>query len=146
MNIFGNLSFKIKFLIIPVILILIGVSVIGFLATNVLKENLFEEQYNNSVNLAENIEGQVADNSNSLETIDKMLEEKIETAANVTALNREDLSDEILREIMEQTMVQEISWYDQDGEIIYSTVDDYVGWKAEEVILFMILWSLTKKY
>ncbi|MFP4199069.1 MAG: hypothetical protein ACLFSO_05680 [Halanaerobium sp.] len=108
MNIFDNLSFKIKFLIIPIILILIGVSGIGFLATNVLKENLFEEQYNNSLNLAEQIEEQVADNSNSLETINKMLEEKIEAAANVTALNSDNLSNERLREIMEQTKVQEI--------------------------------------
>jgi len=141
MKLLNNLSFKIKFLIIPIILILIGVSGIGFLATNILKENLFKEQYNNSLNLAEQIEMQLADNSKSLQTIDKMLEEKIEAAANVTVLNRENLSNERLREIMGQTMVQEISWYNSEGEIIYSTVDNYVGWipeKGHPVHNFMI--------
>ncbi|RAK11768.1 methyl-accepting chemotaxis protein [Halanaerobium saccharolyticum] len=131
MKLLNNLSFKVKFIIIPIVLILIGVSGIGFLATSLLQENLFEEQYNNSLNLAEQVEMQVADNSNSLKTIDRMLEEKIEAAANVVTLNRDNLSNEQLREIMEQTMVQEISWYNSEGEIIYSTVDDYVGWTAE---------------
>ncbi|MGM0500023.1 MAG: methyl-accepting chemotaxis protein [Bacillota bacterium] len=131
MKLIDNLSLKVKFIIIPVILILIGFSSIGFLTTNLLKENLFTEQYNNSLNLAEQVEQQLADNSNSLATINKMLEEKIETAANVTILNRDDLSNKRLREIMDQTMVQEISWYNPAGEIIYSTVDDYVGWRAE---------------
>ncbi len=132
MKLLNNLSFKIKFLIIPIILILIGVSGIGFLATDILQENLLKEQYNNSLNLAEQVEMQVADNSNSLETINEMLEEKIEAAANVAALNRDDLSNERLREIMEQTKVQEIGWYNPEGETIYSTVDDYVGWEPEE--------------
>lgn len=127
----NNLSFKFKFLIIPVILILIGVSSISFLATRLLKENLLAEQYNNSLQLAEQVEQQLADNSNSLTTINKMLEDKIEAAANVTILSRADLSNQKLREIMKQTMVQEISWYNPKGEIIYSTVDDYVGWQAE---------------
>ncbi|MFN2339915.1 MAG: methyl-accepting chemotaxis protein [Halanaerobium sp.] len=131
MKLLNNLSLKTKFLIIPIVLILIGVSGIGFLAINLLQKNLFEEQYNNSLNLAEQIEEQVTDNSNSLETIDKMLEEKIEAAANVTALNSDNLSNERLREIMEQTKVQEIGWYNSEGETIYSTVDDYVGWKPE---------------
>jgi len=32
---------------------------------------------------------------------------------------------------MEQTKVQEIGWYNSEAETIYSTVDDYVGWKPE---------------
>jgi methyl-accepting chemotaxis protein len=132
MNLFNNLSIKTKFIIIPVILILIGISGIGFLATNILEENLFEEQYNNSLNLAEQLEQQVTDNSNSLQTINKMLSEKIITAANVTVLNRDNLSNEQLKEIMEQTMVQEISWYNPSAEITHSTVDSYVGWTAEK--------------
>ena len=131
MKLFNNLSFKVKFLIIPVVLMLIGFSVIGFLATDLLKENLFNEQYKNSLNLAEQVEQQLADNSNSLSTINKMLEEKIEAAANVSALNSDNLSNERLREIMEQTKVQEIGWYNSEAETIYSTVDDYVGWKPE---------------
>jgi methyl-accepting chemotaxis protein len=83
------------------------------------------------LNLAEQVEQRVTDNSNSLQTINKMLSEKIEAAGNVVALNSDNLSNEKLIEIMDETMVQEISWYNPAGEIIYSTVDDYLGWTAE---------------
>lgn len=72
------------------------------------------------------------DNSKSLETINKMLDEKIITAAKTIIRNQNNLSNELLKQLAEELGVEQINWYNANGETIYSNVDKYLGWTALE--------------
>ncbi|RAK06939.1 methyl-accepting chemotaxis protein [Halanaerobium saccharolyticum] len=128
-KIFSSLKFKL--LVVPIILILIGINVIAFFASDITKNNLLQNQKEDGIRLAQQAELQLSDNLNSLNKIETMLGEKLITAARIVLSRREDLNNNLLKDIMNQTGVNEIYWYNSQGEIIYSTVDSYLGWKPE---------------
>lgn len=121
-----------KLLIIPIILILIGFTGIAFLSADIMRDNLIQNQRTNGLKLANQIENQLADNSSSLDIINGMIDDKLSTAAAVVRSRSAELDNDLIKEIMQETGVNEIYWYNSDKEIVYSTVDEYVGWQPGE--------------
>lgn len=63
--------------------------------------------------------------------LEKLLEERLIVATNAILKNRDRLSNEFLKEKIDELNVDEIYWYNSNGEIIY-TGREYLGWQATE--------------
>lgn len=65
-----------------------------------------------------------------------MLDDKIMIAGKSIIRNETNLNDNLIqeleRELERELDVDEVYWYNSEGEIIYSTIDEYKGWIAPE--------------
>lgn len=68
------------------------------------------------------------DNSRALDTINGMIEQDIRVAAKAVIRDRDTLNNEFLELLADELSVSELHWFNPNGEIIYSTIEGYLGW------------------
>jgi methyl-accepting chemotaxis protein len=125
-------TIKVKLIVIPLFIVLIAVSGIGMLSSYFMRESLLNEMRENGFHMSERIIGNMEDNSRSLGTINNMLDEKIKVTAKIVLSAGTDISSNFLKNLSRESDVEQISWYNSAGEIIYSNVDEYIGWAADK--------------
>jgi methyl-accepting chemotaxis protein len=125
---FNYHSIKVKLLIIPIVLLLVGIIIIGGAASNFLENNLLEQKRAEGLRLTEQVARQISDNSTAVSRVESVIEDRIYNISQLVIANEEELDNQFLQEISEQLNVVEINWFSQEGEIIYSSISDYVGW------------------
>lgn len=118
-----------RLIILPLIIILIAIFIISIISFYVSKNLLIKQMKNDGINLTVQSSRQIVENINSLETIDKMLESRIRVAANAVLSDKNILSNDYLKSLLNIMDVDELYWLNKDGEVIYSTIDSYIGWK-----------------
>jgi diguanylate cyclase (GGDEF)-like protein/PAS domain S-box-containing protein len=105
---------------------ILSVSIISY---NVSKNMLLEQMKEDGVSLSKLATRQIAVNASSLEVINDMLEEKIRIAGNAVIENRQNLSNEYLQQLQEALSIDELHWMNEKGRIIYTTINEYMGWE-----------------
>lgn len=125
-------SIKVKLIIIPLILVLIAIAGIGGVSSYFMKNSLLGEMERNGFYLSQKFISRMEDNSRSLETINNMLDEKIKSAAKTAIRNQGNLDNELLKQIAADMEIEQINWHNSNGEIIYSNIEEYLGWTAPE--------------
>lgn len=125
-------SIKTKILIIPLIITLIGVIAMGGISSYITKKNLLNEMKTSGYSRLVQLQSRINDNVKAVDSINYSLTDKIEMTGNTVVRNRMSLSNQFLRNIASDGDIVEINWFNRDGEIVYSSIDDYVGWKADE--------------
>lgn len=125
-------SIRVKLITIPLVIVLIAVVGIGFLSSYFMRSSLLNEMRQNGFFMSKRVIGSLQDNSRSLKTINEMLDDKIRIVAKNIIRDEEHLNSELLKRIAKESDVEQISWYNVDGEIIYSNIDGYIGWTAEK--------------
>ncbi|KYG29591.1 methyl-accepting chemotaxis protein [Alkalihalobacillus trypoxylicola] len=121
-------SIKVKLVYLPLFIIFLAIIAISAVSSFFVRDSLLTQMRENGISLAQQVSDRSEDNRISLVKINEMLEDKITVAGNVLISNEDQLSNEFLSQVMEDTGVTEIYWYSPDGEVIYSTVDSYLGW------------------
>ncbi|MCK9443444.1 MAG: methyl-accepting chemotaxis protein [Tissierellaceae bacterium] len=124
-------TIKTRLIVLPLLVVFLVVASMGIFSSYFLKTSLMEEKKESSFYLVEKLIKNMEDNNSSLEIINNSLNEKIIAAAKVTINNEELLSDAHLKVLANTLGVAQINWYDYSGEIIYSNIESYLGWKAE---------------
>jgi methyl-accepting chemotaxis protein len=125
-------SIKTKILIIPLIIILIGVIAMGGISSYVARENLLDEMKSSGVARLEQLESRVNDNVRAVDNINESLTDKIEMTGNMVVRNQLRLTSGFLRNLATDGDIVELNWFNRNGEIVYSSIDSYVGWQAPE--------------
>ncbi|MDD4159972.1 MAG: GGDEF domain-containing phosphodiesterase [Synergistaceae bacterium] len=64
--------------------------------------------------------------------IDHLLDEKLTIAGNAVTMFNGQFSQRTVKALVKSLNVDQICIYNKDGVIIYSNVEEYIGWKAEE--------------
>ncbi len=123
-------TIKFKLIVVPLILVFIAILGIAMGTSFLFRENLIETKKTNGFELVEQVVDNIKDNSNAILNINEILEENMRSAANTTIKNQDNLSNELLDNIVENSTVDAIYWYSKDMEIIYSTVRGDIGWKV----------------
>lgn len=124
-------SITMKLLVMPLIIILIGVVIMGGISAYITRQNLLDEMEVNGYARLQEVIHRIQGNKEALETLNRQIEEKIMVAATMTVNQQENLSNLLVKKLAKDLGVLEINWYDSNGYIIYSTVDEYIGWKPE---------------
>lgn len=125
-------SIKIKLLLVPLVILLIGVIVIGAFSSYHSRKSLLDEMRENGFFVSESFVDRIEGNTEALKNINIMLEDKIRSVGKVVIKNQDKLTNEYLVALGENLGVNEIYLYNSNGEIIFSTVDAYLGWVAPE--------------
>lgn len=121
---------KYKLVYIPLFIGLFSIIIVSIISYNSSKNLLIRQMKEDVIILANQIAIQIDGNSDSLEHVNHMIEEKIEIIGKVVTMNQKDLSSDVLKKIAKDLNVDEISWYSPDGKIIYSNIDAYLGWQT----------------
>lgn len=127
-----NGTIKTKLLVIPLLVVIIAVAGIGFTSTYFTREGLIEEMESNGIFLLEEAINRIEDNRVALQTIEKSFGERMIMVGNSIMRNPQFISNEYLKGIADDMGFREINFFSPEGEIIYSSIDDYVGWIAED--------------
>ncbi|SNT07172.1 methyl-accepting chemotaxis protein [Anaerovirgula multivorans] len=121
-------SIKFKLLILPLILVFIAIAGIGSISSNFMKNSLYNQMREDGFMLGDQIAKQMELASISLETINEMLGDKISAAGRSIITNQANVNNQVLKQTAVDLGVDEIHWYNNQGEILYSTIEEYVGW------------------
>ena len=125
-------SIRTKILIYPLIAVFIGILIIGGFSTYYTRKSLINEMKTQGLLTSQRITKRISDNDLALEKINNMLEDKIRSTARIVFDNEDKLSNDYLREVMENIGVDELNWYNPEGVILYSNVKDYVDWAVPD--------------
>ncbi|MCK9480102.1 MAG: EAL domain-containing protein, partial [Firmicutes bacterium] len=66
------------------------------------------------------------------EIINNLMNEKIETASQMVSRFKDEISNEELNELAKTIAADVIYIYDKNGEVIYSTTGEFIGWRPHE--------------
>lgn len=105
---------------------------VSYLTVNRIRDYFNTQIRNHSLNLAKSYSLSLSKAAEAYDIINELLEEKIMVASRAVALYDGQHSNELLVELARTLEVDEIYSYDSEGEIIYSNIDKYIGWKAYE--------------
>jgi hypothetical protein len=122
----------IKFFIIPFAILSIGFAMLSyFTAVNRIEEHYhFLEKM--TLNIADGYSQVLTNSGEAYDIITELLDEKILVASQAIMLIKDKENNETLRNIARQFNIDEIYLYNDQGEVVYSTVEEYVGWTAFE--------------
>jgi diguanylate cyclase (GGDEF)-like protein len=137
----ANIINKKKIVYIPLVVgffIILALSIMTFYFSRYMFYNqIKEDAIKYGTLLVQKIDGDLQ----HLESINMNVEEKLKLAGNTVINNKASISNEYLKEVSELFGVDELYWYNSSGEILFSSLSQYVGWKAEKkdsVYNFMI--------
>ena len=125
-------SIKVRLIIIPLIVVLLGISAIGIVSYNSTKQSLLNEMKENGLSTSLDFIRRLEDNARSIELINSMIEDKIRTSANITKSNRDDLDNKFLVDLANESDIDEISYYNSNCEIVNSNISELIGLVVEE--------------
>lgn len=125
-------SIKKKLILMPLLIVLIAIVGVTITSSYMMREGLQEEIKHNIEFISETVIGRLIQNSKLLETLNSMLEVRISDVGKAVIKNEDNINNDLLRKISNELGVNEISWYDKEGRIIYSTIADNIGWVATE--------------
>lgn len=123
-----NVVNKTKLIFEPLIISLIAIFTISSTTFYISKTSLLKQMRQDGINLTIQVTNQLSDNYKSLETINRMLEDKIRVASNIVIRNQNSLNNEFLKKQLSELGVDELHWMNKEGKIIYSTVEGYIDW------------------
>lgn len=127
-----KISIKVKLMFIPLLIVFLAITGIVIISTSFTKKSLLKEMKENGINAREEFVSKLESNKKSLDTINGMIDDKIRVAGSVVLGNEARLSSEALKELAKEIDVEEINYFNKEGEVLYSTVNEYIGWKVIE--------------
>lgn len=124
-------SIKFKLLVLPLIVVILAVAGMAISSMLSTQKGFVAEMSKNGYKVLNEFSERVKDNQMALNNIQAMLEEKIVMTGKGIIRNSDKLSNAYLKGYAEDAGFQEINWYSKEGVILYSNIEDYVGWKPD---------------
>ncbi|WP_246615561.1 methyl-accepting chemotaxis protein [Clostridium thailandense] len=125
---FNKKSLKFKITISSLVIVLLSTLLLAVISYNVISQKLQNQLKEDGMNLVEEISSEISTNNNVLNQVDKLLGEKIISAAYLVGENPNH-SNESLTEIAKTINVQEINVVNADGVVINSNLATNINYK-----------------
>ncbi|MBZ2174832.1 hypothetical protein K8M07_06170 [Schnuerera sp. xch1] len=125
-------SIRTKLFIIPIIVITLVMVVIAITSTINTKNSLFDEMDRNGEIILRETVSRLSDNTTSLKIINNAIEEDIMVAAKSIMRAEDELTYEKMLELAEDNGADELTLFNSEGIILFSTVEEYVGMSPDE--------------
>ncbi|QZY55906.1 methyl-accepting chemotaxis protein [Crassaminicella profunda] len=133
-------SIKFKLVTIPLILLLIAILGIGSVSSYIMRDNLLHQMKKDGVGMVAQIVKEIEKNTIFLQRMNEEINEDIKESGNVVRSNQNQLSNSLLKQIAKDLEVDEINVFDKKGEIVYSNLEENMGFVAsKEHALFTFL-------
>jgi len=125
----GKTSVKKKLVVLPLIIIFLAISGIAFVSSYLLRESLLKQMRSQGMEYVDKIVSEIDVNANSFNIISNLIEGQLKRSSDIIIKNENNLSNEFLIETAKDLGINDIYWYNENSEIIYSTNLSYLGWK-----------------
>lgn len=119
-----------KLVYFPLTIALISIMVITYINVGVNKYLLIWQMKTNGLVLAKENVLKIQENKESIETINQLLDEKLRMAGAMVIENKDKINDEFLTRLQKKIGIDEVNWFSNTGEIIYSNFPKHKGWKV----------------
>ncbi|QNO16008.1 hypothetical protein HYG86_15150 [Alkalicella caledoniensis] len=123
---------KFKLVVVPIILLFVAVVGLGMNTVIGLQNSMFTQMENLGQDVARQIISELENKALTIELITEIIEEKISGTGKSVISNYNSLSNSYLAQLAGDLDIAEINWFNSQGEIIYSSIEEYVGWIAPE--------------
>ena len=127
-----NRKASIKIYIIPFIIITSIFAIITYTMSYTIKNYFYDLKKEEAMKIARNISNGLSHAGEAVDTINKLLEDKLISSLKAAQMHREDYSNEYLVELANTFELDEIYAYNSEGIIEYSNSGKYIGWQAYE--------------
>ncbi|MPW27299.1 EAL domain-containing protein [Alkalibaculum sp. M08DMB] len=137
---------NVKVFIIPFVLITVLFFIAGQITVTSIKNHYYELKKQEALILSRGYSQNLTKSAQASEIIDKLLDEKLLVASRASVLFSENPSNELFIELADALEIQEIDYYNNRGELIYSNIEELIGWvapKGHPVHNFMISDSIS---
>ncbi|KUO49739.1 MAG: hypothetical protein APF76_00385 [Desulfitibacter sp. BRH_c19] len=125
-------SIKFKLIVIPLILVFIAIAGLAGISSNLMRNGMLGQMRDNGFVLGHEVIKQVEVAAVSEDTITEMIENNIRSASQIVFSNQNNLSNEFLTQLARDLDLDGLYWFNNEGEIIYSTDEGYLGWIPEQ--------------
>ncbi len=132
-------TIRTRLIVVPLIVVLIGISGMTAVSSYFIRASLFDEMAENALQTSRQFVDMMGYNKTALEVIETMLEDKIVAGAKAVRVNKDTLDNSLLNLLSKELDIDEINYFDINGEITHSTVPAYVGEKVPDDHAIMIL-------
>lgn len=122
-------TLNMKIYIIPIILISAIFIISGFFLLSGIKNHFYDQRREEAFKLARSYAHNISEYSEAEDLIEDLLSEKISLTLQSVSLYEDELSSEKLKELAESMKVDEIDYYDETGYLLYSNLDNLIGWE-----------------
>lgn len=123
---------EISYFLAPFLIIVLGFSVITYAAIKIRVDHKYTELENITLEISDSFAQSLAQTSKSSQVITELLDEKILLASQAIMLIENKYDNQVLQTISEMFNVDEVHLFNPEGEIIYSTSEQVIGWKVYE--------------
>ena len=123
---------EISYFLAPFLIIVLGFSVITYAAIKIRVNQKYTELENITLEISDSFAQSLAQTRKSSQVITELLDEKILNASQAIMLIENKYDNQVLQSISEMFNVDEVHLFDPEGEIIYSTSEQIIGWKVYE--------------
>lgn len=120
----------IKVFIIAFIVITLLFFVISYLTIKNIKVYYYNHIKEDSLNFAKSYSHSLYKAAQAKNIVNELLDEKLMVATRTVASHDRGYNNELLKELSGRLEVDEIDYYNSQGELIYSNIDQLIGWKT----------------
>ena len=121
-----------KIVILPFLLIFIAYLLVTITSVNSRIEYYRDHLMEDSMEYAKSYAIGISKSAEARDTLNELLEERLLVASRSTVLLQGELDNDRLSEMAERYRVDVLYFYNPEGEILYSSNGEYIGWKASE--------------
>ncbi len=119
-------------MVLPLILTFTVIIIAGYILTRFFAVFLLEQTKEEAHNITKQTVIGITNTSYASKKINKLLDEKIQVASKGVVRNQSRISDEFLIGLAKDFEVDTLDWYNNQGVVINSTTEEYLGWQAYE--------------
>ena len=119
-----------KLIEIPLIVVLIIMMFFAFIFTNYIKNDYEKNLIDNQVVIAQAFANQISLNYEFRDGIINDIDEVNLSVANYILSQKDLISNEFLADIANVRTIDYIAYYSSDGEVIYDSLSEFIGWTA----------------
>ena len=122
-------TLDINIYIIPIILISVIFIISGFFLLSGIKNHFYNQRREETFKLARSYAHSISKYTEAEDLVEGLLAEKIRMTLQSISINVDGLSSEKLKELAERMEVDEVDYYDGSGYLLYSNLENLIGWK-----------------
>ena len=117
-----------KIYVIPLMIISLLFVLSGFFLMRSIRNHYYDLKKDEATKLAASYAHTISKFTEAKDVVDGLLDNKLEIAAKSVVYFEEDFSNEVLKELAAALEVDEIDYYDNKGLLVYSNMENLIGW------------------
>lgn len=125
-------SIRVKLLIVPLLVVFITISAITVITSFVTHKGFMEEMEVNGYKMIDELLARAHDHQVAIQMIESHVEEMMLGTARVISRKQGLITSAYLEQVARDTGIEEVNYYSHEGQVLYSSVDAYIGWQATE--------------